>query len=64
MAVGEGHGKADKTSTAGSEGHIKAGTAGSDGHIKVGAASSEGHVKAGIEGHPEWSIAVHKYTIH
>ncbi len=53
VAVGEGHGKADK-----------AGTAGSDGHIKAGAASSEGHVKAGIAGHPDWSIAIHKYTIH
>jgi secreted trypsin-like serine protease len=53
VAVGEGHGKADK-----------AGTAGGDGHIKVGAASSEGHVKAGIAGHPDWSIAIHKYTIH
>jgi Domain of unknown function (DUF4384) len=53
VGVGEGHGKADK-----------AGTAGSDGHIKVVAASSEGHVKAGIAGHPDWSIAIHKYTIH
>src|SRR5271169_362332 len=53
VAVGEGHGKADKASTVGG-----------DGHIKVGAASSEGHVKAGIAGHPDWSIAIHKYTIH
>ena len=63
-AVGEGHGKADKASTAGSDGHIKAGAASSDGHIKAGAPGSEGHVKAGIEGHPDWSIAIYKYTIH
>src|SRR5277367_6001428 len=53
VAVGEGHGKADK-----------AGPAGSAGHIKAGAASSEVHVNAGIQGHPDWSIAIHKYTIH
>src|SRR5271163_1985205 len=53
VAVGEGHGRADKPGTAGSEGHIKAATAG-----------SEGHIKAGIAGHPDWSIAIHKYTIH
>ena len=53
VAVGEGHGKADK-----------AGPAGSAGHIKAGAAGSEVHVNAGIQGHPDWSIAIHKYTIH
>src|SRR5271163_2816558 len=42
VGVVEGHGKADKAGTAG----------------------SEGHVKAGIAGHPDWSIAIHKYTIH
>jgi secreted trypsin-like serine protease len=63
VAVGEGHGKADKAGTAG-EGHIKAGAPGSEGHIKAASASSEGHVKAGIQGHPDWSIAIHKYTIH
>ena len=24
----------------------------------------QSHAKAGIEGHPDWSIAIHKYTVH
>ena len=35
-------------------------TTGAQSHV----AAAQSHVKAGIEGHPDWSIAIHKYTVH